>query len=960
MASVTDAGYFDASLGCLYSSDLDGLATQLAEIAGLHASEREVILAGTREVLLAILHAKLTRVLLVELHAARTAGTLQGDDAAQRWTHFIAQSSHPDFWAGLATHYPQLLARVGSIVRNRCRAALRFAQRWAHDRDGLATLCGGEAGRLLSLSFGAGDSHRRGQTVALLHCEGGRVVYKPRSMATDRELAYFIETLAGDHDEPLTLRVPRVVLRADYGWAEFVGHRYAADDNELRDFYRGIGHWLAIMSLLGGSDLHAENLIAHGGSPVVIDCETLFTPKLPRKPSGYGQAADSAADLVAGTVLSIGMLPGRGLGLGWRGVDTSAVGSLPGQQPMLEQPSIIHAGTDQARLGTIRIAAPIAQNHPSAEPVLSRFWPDVLEAFDSMTATLRRLDDNGALRGRLERFADCRIRVVPRATEVYAELARMLWHPVSLHNEASATARARELMARMATNVAVAPGDPEVIEAEISDLLEGDIPFFSTTARQGRLDGPRDTQWLPPLNLVDAALDHWRGVDPLLEHSVIKATLISAYINQGWMPGDESLWPAQARLGDVDVRRREQAAEIMRELVATAIRGDDGSVAWIAPVFDPVTGWSVQPLTQDLYAGTSGVALLIAAYLREAKAGRADAVEGLDELLTATLFSLELLAAKAERQRHDTLKVRPLPLGGYSGLGSLIWMWLTLADWGMDRGGGLAHARTLAEAIPEAMEASDMVDVLSGAAGAIPPLLMLARRSGDARYLQMARKLGDGLCAKAFRDGDKACWKQEQWPDGIGGFAHGVTGIAWALTQLARATGEQGYRDMAAAALAFEEALYDDSERNWLDLRMLPGARTAAAWCHGAVGIGLAHLDLDPSLQDAPTRTQLRRAAEATWRQGLGWNHSACHGDASAWELLDAAITVGEAPDGLTHEVLLAHWLTSIEAHGPICGMVRDTFSPGLMPGVGGIAYQLLRAHPESTLPSILTLGRRD
>jgi lantibiotic modifying enzyme len=37
--------------------------------------------------------------------------------------------------------------------------------------------------------------------------------------------------------------------------------------------------------------------------------------------------------------------------------------------------------------------------------------------------------------------------------------------------------------------------------------------------------------------------------------------------------------------------------------------------------------------------------------------------------------------------------------------------------------------------------------------------------------------------------------------------------------------------------------------------------------------------------------------------------------------------------------------------------MVRDTFSPGLLSGVGGIAYQLLRAHPQSRLPSMLTLG---
>ena len=49
--------------------------------------------------------------------------------------------------------------------------------------------------------------------------------------------------------------------------------------------------------------------------------------------------------------------------------------------------------------------------------------------------------------------------------------------------------------------------------------------------------------------------------------------------------------------------------------------------------------------------------------------------------------------------------------------------------------------------------------------------------------------------------------------------------------------------------------------------------------------------------------------------------------------------------------------LTSIEDYGPTCGFVRDVFSPGLMPGLGGVAYQLLRSNRESNLPSILTLG---
>jgi len=177
------------------------------------------------------------------------------------------------------------------------------------------------------------------------------------------------------------------------------------------------------------------------------------------------------------------------------------------------------------------------------------------------------------------------------------------------------------------------------------------------------------------------------------------------------------------------------------------------------------------------------------------------------------------------------------------------------------------------------------------------------------------------------------------------------------LTRLARATGSARYEQLAQAAFAFEDALFDEQEQNWLDLRMLEGSKTAAAWCHGEVGIGLAHLNLDPKLTHTSTRQLVRRAAAATWRLGMGWNHCACHGDLGAGELLDHAIAIGEAPKELSASYLLDLILTSVEQDGPSCGMGRNAFTPGLLPGVGGIAYQLLRADPEHDLPSILTPG---
>lgn len=946
---------FTPSLGCLLAPALEHLATQLSRIPALAPTEREVIHAQTRESLCSFLHGKLARVLLLELNAARVTGRLARHDSAERWAEFLELSSQKTFWDELSEHYPPLVARVEAIIRNRCAASLSLAQRWAADRAEIARICGAPPGELIELQFGAGDSHRGGLTVAMLRCEHARVVYKPRSMAVDAVLQNFIARLQDDHDVPLSIRIPNVIDRGEYGWTEFVAHRYAGDDEELRSFYRGIGHLIAVMHLLGASDLHAENLIACGSTPVVVDCETLFTPRIPMPKSGLGEALDRASALIAGTVLNIGLLPGRGQGLGWRGVDNSGIGGLSGEQPMFAQPAIIKAGTDEAYLGSTLVPVPIAQNHPSPEPALARYWPDAIAAFDNLTATLQRLDAQGELEPRLHAFDACRVRVVLRPTESYAELARMLWHPVSMHDEADARERARDLLAKMAANAPSAPSDPEVIDAEIDDLIDGDIPFFSTLVRDGRLEGPRSTHWLPPKHLMQTALRNWRTSDFVFDRNVIRAAMVSAYLNDGWTYVT-SLLPGETRTDDLDARRRVQAARLVSALVKNAIVGKDHSVAWIAPVLNP-TGWSVLPLSVDLYAGLSGIAMISGAYVHEMHAGRADPVGGIEELHAAVCNTLRLAELKVESNRRNHAKIRPPSVGAYIGLGSQIWTLLALARWSGGRDEEIERALVLADMLRDAASTDEVGDLLTGRAGAITPLLGLFQATQDEGLLQLACDLGDAICDRALRKDGRAFWIHEtMWPQGVGGFSHGVTGIGWALAKLARVSGNRRYAQVAEEAFAFEDSLFDDEEANWVDLRALRGTKSVGAWCHGSVGIGLAHLDLDPNLQAPRTRPLLRRAAAATLRLGVGWNHCLCHGDLGAWELLQKAIDHGEAPESLTREQLLGQLLSSIEQFGPTCGLTREVYVPGLLPGVGGVAYQLLRAHPDSRLPSVLTL----
>lgn len=956
-------GDLDRALAPLTDPALAGLARELDGVAGLGTSERLAVHAGATTALVEAVRRKVSRVLVLELNAARAGGRLTADDPRARWDEFIDAAAQRSFWDSLAVQYPTLEARLGRLVANRVAAAMAMARRFVADRDDLAPVLPTPAGRpeLVDVAFGAGDSHRGGRTVALLGTSAGRLVYKPRPLDVDAALAGFLDAALEPWAPAPRIRVPRVITRRGWGWAEHVDHRWCDGDAELARFYRNLGHWLAVMRLLGGSDLHAENLIACGPVPFVVDCETLFSPQVDVPPTGLGDAPDRASATVGGSVLRTGLLPGRGLALGWRGVDSSAIGNLPGQQPGIEVPVIVDAGTDRARVELRREPTTPSRNHPSPDPQLGRWWGEVLDGFGEATAHLVDLDRSGSLEPLLGRFGACPVRLVLRATEAYGEVARMLWHPVSLHAEEPAVARAVDLLARHGAAVPGVPTAPDVVAAEVADLLDGDVPFFTTTAGHGVLDGPRGTTWGEPQDLVAHALDRWRHGDLTFERTAIRAALVSAYLNEGWDPAAAPLATPTVRTDDLDRRRRALAAGLLRQVRDTALRADDGTATWVAPVLTS-TGWQVQPLEAELYNGLPGVAVLLAAYQREVAAGRADPVGGVEELLDDALRTVRAAEDVTAAERDRVPGARPPQPGGWAGLGSQVWSWLLLDRLGRAGDDGIRRAAALAASVPAAVAADDVVDVLAGSAGAVVPLLDLARRTGDRRWTGMATSVGERVVdlADVAPDGT-ARWRTTVWPEGLGGFAHGATGIAWALDRLGRATGDDRFAAMAEAAIAYEESLWDPATQSWTDLRQPEWVATM--WCHGATGIGLTAAERSRAGGPSADRAldMLRRAAAVCWSPWNSWNHTLCHGELGTWEVVATAIDAGVAPAGADRRTLDGRVLSSLEEHGPVSGFAREAFAPGLLPGLGGVAYQLLRLHPECDLPSLLVPDlRRD
>ncbi|MFD9636283.1 DUF4135 domain-containing protein, partial [Streptomyces violascens] len=179
----------------------DELARRLAAVGSLGQQERDVLLEAGHTTLLRSLHAKLSRLFLIELHAMRLAeaGAEAGGDAGKAtWDAFIEQACEEGYLARLGGRYPSVGPRVAAVARLSVAATADFAERVAADRALLGPLLGGPAGEVRAVEFGAGDSHRGGLTVSQVDFEGGTVMYKPRPSEIDVGLGALLDDLFAD------------------------------------------------------------------------------------------------------------------------------------------------------------------------------------------------------------------------------------------------------------------------------------------------------------------------------------------------------------------------------------------------------------------------------------------------------------------------------------------------------------------------------------------------------------------------------------------------------------------------------------------------------------------------------------------------------------------------------------------------------------------------------------------
>ena len=195
----------------------------------------------------------------------------------------------------------------------------------------------------------------------------------------------------------------------------------------------------------------------------------------------------------------------------------------------------------------------------------------------------------------------------------------------------------------------------------------------------------------------------------------------------------------------------------------------------------------------------------------------------------------------------------------------------------------------------------------------------------------------------------------------MGGFSHGVAGIAFSLLKLYSLTGEKKYIDAVKEAILYENTLFSHNTANWLDLRVSSdkpeSERFMTAWCQGAPGIALGRIGGLSVLDTEEIRRDIEIALDTTIKCPLLERDHLCCGNLGIGEILFTSGLKLDRSDLKEKGLFKASQaVCRAKQRGSFnCG-IGGHFDPGFFQGISGAGYELLRMTEPDKIPSVLLL----
>lgn len=685
-----------------------------------------------------------------------------------------------------------------------------------------------DLGTISSIDTSEGDAHNNGQTTAIFCFKSGqKIVYKPRAGHLDIAYNEFLQYL-NSKIEGLDLKTYKAIDCDSYSWIEFIEKKSCISLEEINQYYLNAGALLAILYLFRGTDIHFENVIAHGKSPVIIDLECLFSVV---EKSGFN-------------VLDTCFLPYLSP-QSEQGTDFSGMGANGTQTTDNVSWKWINIGSDELSLEKANGLLKAKHNQPVYQDKTVSPKNHVQPIFEGFKKVCNWFLNNKKMllssKSPLVSFQNQEIRILIRSTQDYTTILENSFIPSAFSSKKNRNAIIKVCLDKFNTLLKFDELQKEkILEKELSSIENINIPLVTTNTTQCFLKIDEEIvldnyfKRTPYSNFI-----HYLTI--LDEESIEKQLGIikSAFIARYNVIIEQPVKKAHSTSIKAEV------AQIANKIEKNSI-SDGKSIAWAT--FNTIDKeLYYQGIPNTLYDGTLGIIYFYHALVTTAK--KKEYQPFLEKLISDLLYKIENAYFDSE------------DLSFSSGLSGMIYLLLNLGYENYEK-----EILKLSELITEDIIITDKkYDNLLGSAGCLSVLVEVYKKNKAETILNKCKLIGEFLLVTRVLDKISNCkvWvTSSEISTPLTGFAHGVSGIALSLLKLWEVTGIKKYKSAFYEAIEYENTFFNTTLSNWQDLRTAHKP-CQIAWCHGAPGIGLTRIYGYRLLKDERLLGDLKKAVKA-------------------------------------------------------------------------------------------------
>ncbi|HER0917901.1 TPA: DUF4135 domain-containing protein [Streptococcus pyogenes] len=324
---------------------------------------------------------------------------------------------------------------------------------------------------LSNVAFSLGDSHSKKQTVVKIAFKEKSVYYKPKSYHSHSILLELTSLLKSSNIPSFSL--PKSLVKADYCWQLGVAYT-SSNKDEVAKVYFKYGVLAAFSEIFSITDLHMENVIVSGGDLYLIDVETFFQRKLNVQNQNFEGITVDTYQRIYETSLSNGLFPVQ-----FEKNSAPNVSGISGKGGKRKKGKyeLINKNRGDMKLVKVDYFQEDGFNIPTlngkvVEPL--DYANEIISGFRECYIFL--LSQRSKIKGIVEGFPELKSRALFRNTSDYGKFLQASTNPKYLFSEK----KKKNLFSILYEAKHI---EHFIVDNEIKDLMNGDIPYFSMDTR---------------------------------------------------------------------------------------------------------------------------------------------------------------------------------------------------------------------------------------------------------------------------------------------------------------------------------------------------------------------------------------------------------------------------------------------------------------------------------------------